>query len=271
MSNSVDPGSINKSESRKVDDEKNQPVALITGAAGGIGNGIIKTLASAGWRLLMIDLVKPAKEAVRDIDDSHSWYCVDIGDPEDVKQFFNVAIQQEHRCPDLLVNNAATQIWSPLIDLEPEDWERVIRTNLTGTFLMSKYFAKSCIAHNQPGNIINIGSGCNQLAFPNLAPYVASKGGIEMFTRAAALELGKHDIRVNCIAPGAVATPRTNAETEDYAKTWSALTPLGRVGFPEDVANAILLLSDKKSSYITGQTLGVDGGLFSQAIWPQQY
>ncbi|MEM7259507.1 MAG: SDR family oxidoreductase, partial [Pseudomonadota bacterium] len=117
----------------------------------------------------------------------------------------------------------------------------------------------------------NIGSGCNHLAFPKLIDYAASKGGIEMLTRSTALDLGASGIRVNCIAPGAIATERTAAETDDYNDRWSALTPLGRVGTPQDVASAVLLLADEKAGFITGQTINVDGGLFSRAVWPAEY
>ena len=120
-------------------------------------------------------------------------------------------------------------------------------------------------------SIINIGSGCNTLAFPQLVDYSASKGGIEMLTKSAALELGPKNIRVNCIAPGAIATERTAAETGNYDKSWGELTPLKRVGNPQDVANVVSLLSDPRAGFITGQTIGVDGGLFSRAVWPSGY
>ena len=92
-----------------------------------------------------------------------------------------------------------------------------------------------------------------------------------MFTKSAALELGEHNIRVNCIAPGAIETERTQNEAGDYDASWSKLTPLGRVGKPSDVAAAVLLLAADGASFISGQTLGVDGGLFSRAVWPKEY
>jgi NAD(P)-dependent dehydrogenase (short-subunit alcohol dehydrogenase family) len=117
---------------------------------------------------------------------------------------------------------------------------------------------------------VNIGSGCNKIAFPHLVDYTASKGGIDQFTKVAAVELGKHGIRVNCVAPGAIEIERTKHEAGDYAGTWSALTPLGRVGTPEDVARAVGFLCEDRAEFITGQTVWVDGGLFSRPAWPYE-
>ena len=118
------------------------------------------------------------------------------------------------------------------------------------------------------GRIVNLGSGCNKIAFPLLSDYTASKGGIEMFTKVAAIELGAFGITVNCVAPGAIETERTRRESGDYAATWAALTPLARVGTPLDVARAVAFLCGPSADFITGQTLWVDGGLFSKPAWP---
>jgi NAD(P)-dependent dehydrogenase (short-subunit alcohol dehydrogenase family) len=115
---------------------------------------------------------------------------------------------------------------------------------------------------------VNIGSGCNQTAFPNLVSYTASKGGIEMLTKVAAVELAPYRIRVNCVAPGAILIERTSHETADYAGTWASLAPLGRVGQPLDVARAVAFMAGGSADYITGQTLFVDGGLFARPSWP---
>jgi len=120
------------------------------------------------------------------------------------------------------------------------------------------------------GRIVNIGSGCNKLAFPKLVDYTASKGGIEMFTKVAAVELGPYRITVNCVAPGAIEIERTRQEAGDYAGTWARLTPLGRVGYPADVARAVVFLASDAADFITGQTLWVDGGLFSKPAWPYE-
>ena len=126
------------------------------------------------------------------------------------------------------------------------------------------------IAAGQGGVIITLGSGCNKLAFPRLVDYTTSKGGIEQFTKVAAVELGPHQIRVNCIAPGAIATERTALEAGDYAATWARVTPLRRVGTPQDLTGPLLFLISEAAAFVTGQTIYVDGGVFSQANWPYE-
>jgi 3-oxoacyl-[acyl-carrier protein] reductase len=191
----------------------------------------------------------------------------DVGIKADVDAFY-AALGDWGGTPDVLVNNAGVQTWSPLLDLAEEDWDRVIRTNLKGCFLNTQAAARRMVAAGTGGAIVNLGSGCNRLAFPRLVDYTASKGGIEQFTKVAALELGPHGIRVNCVAPGAIETDRTRAETSDYAGQWSPLTPLRRVGTVADVAAAVVWLAGPESSFVSGQTLLVDGGVFSQAVWP---
>jgi NAD(P)-dependent dehydrogenase (short-subunit alcohol dehydrogenase family) len=117
------------------------------------------------------------------------------------------------------------------------------------------------------GAVVNIGSGCNKMPFPRLIAYTASKGGIEMLTKVSAVELGPLGIRVNCVAPGAIDIERTKLESPDYAASWGRVTPLRRVGTPEDVGSAVAFLASDAASFISGQTLWVDGALFSQAVW----
>jgi NAD(P)-dependent dehydrogenase (short-subunit alcohol dehydrogenase family) len=169
---------------------------------------------------------------------------------------------------DILVNNAGTQTWKPLLDVTEAEWDLVVDTNLKGCFLCSQSAARYMKDHGG-GSIVNIGSGCNKAPFPNLAAYTASKGGIEMLTKVAAVELGPHAIRVNCVAPGAIEIERTKQELPDYAGTWGAITPLRRIGYPLDVARAVVFLAGPQASFISGQTLWVDGGLFSQAPWAE--
>jgi NAD(P)-dependent dehydrogenase (short-subunit alcohol dehydrogenase family) len=169
---------------------------------------------------------------------------------------------------DILVNNAGVQTWTPFLDVTEEEWDRVIRTNLKGCFLCTQAAARHMKDHGG-GAIVNIGSGCNKVPFPGLVAYTASKGGIEMLTKVSAVELAAHKIRVNCVAPGAVEIERTRQEIEDYAGTYGALTPLGRVGTPHDIARSVLFFASPQSAFVTGQTLWVDGGLFTQPPWPR--
>ncbi len=258
---------------------KDNKLALVTGAAGGIGSGIAQTLIQNGWNVALNDLDSASVTALKDELKKEATKAGlrleaisgDVSKEEDVELAFETITDRFQTAPDLLINNAGIQTWKPLLELTLKEWERTLATNLTGCFLNTRCFAQHAIKNNQGGAIINIGSGCNKLAFPQLVDYNASKGGIEMLTKAAALELGPYNIRVNCIAPGAIETPRTKSEAGDYQASWSRLTPLRRIGLPSDVAAAVLLLVDDSATFISGQTLGVDGGLFAQAIWPENY
>jgi NAD(P)-dependent dehydrogenase (short-subunit alcohol dehydrogenase family) len=188
----------------------------------------------------------------------------DVGYSDQVEAMFKSFIELAGRI-DLLVNNAGVQTWTPLIDLEESDWDRTIRTNLKGTFLCTQRAAR--LMKGTGGRIVNIGSGANKAPFPNLSDYCASKGGIETFTTVAAVELGRYGITVNCVAPGTIEIERTALEDPDYAGEWGSRTPMGRIGHVEDVADAVVFFAGDKAGFITGQTLYVDGGLWSQVPW----
>jgi NAD(P)-dependent dehydrogenase (short-subunit alcohol dehydrogenase family) len=190
----------------------------------------------------------------------------DVASAAETARLFTETLDAFERL-DILVNNAGTQVWKPLLDLEESEWDRVIATNLKGCFLCTQLAARQ-MKKQAGGRIINIGSGCNKTPFPNLSAYTASKGGIEMFTKVAAVELGPFGITVNCVAPGAIEIERTRHETTDYEGTWAPLTPLGRIGQTLDVAGAVVFFASDAADFVTGQTLWVDGGLFSRSAWP---
>ena len=253
---------------------ENSKLAVVTGGTTGIGRGIALRLARAGWDLAVNNLnindsaAQSLRAEVADLGQQIFLAPCDVGDSGSVDQFYRDVMEHFQRAPSLLVNNAGVQTWAPLLELAEEDWDRVIRTNLKGAFLNIQRAARLMVEAGIPGAIVNIGSGCNKLAFPCLVDYAASKGGIEMLTKTSAIELGEYGIRVNCVAPGGVLVERTEQEAPDYAAVWSAITPLGRVGYAEDIANAVLFLAESESSFISGQTLWVDGGAFSKANWP---
>ena len=245
--------------------------ALITGASKGIGKGIALELARLGCAVA-VNYHSDEGGADRTVAEIAAMggraFAVrgNVGIAADVDRMF-AALNEQFGRLDILVNNAGVQTWKPLLDLEEAEWDRTLATNLKGTFLCTQRAARRMKEHGG-GRIVNIGSGCNKIAFPNLVDYTASKGGIEMFTKVAAVELGQYGITVNCVAPGAVEIERTKNEAGDYAGTWSKLTPLGRVGVPADVARAVAFLAGDAASFITGQTIWVDGGLFSRPNWP---
>jgi NAD(P)-dependent dehydrogenase (short-subunit alcohol dehydrogenase family) len=244
--------------------------AIVTGAGRGVGRGIALELARAGCRVAVNYFEEPdlADRTVAEIvalgPDAVA-VAADVRVGADVTRLVEQTVARFGRL-DVLVNNAGTQTWGPLLDTAEADWDRVIDTNLKGCFLCTQAAARYMKDHSG-GAIVNIGSGSNRMPFPNLAAYTASKGGMEMFTRVAAVELGPHAIRVNCVAPGAVEVERTQLESPEYGDRWGRITPLGRVGTPADVGRAVVFLASDQGAFVTGQTIGVDGGLFVQTRW----
>lgn len=239
-------------------------LALVTGGSTGIGREIARAMRIEGYEVAVSIL--PGTLAPG--DDGIGVFPCDASDEDQVEALFLKLRENYGRTPSVIVNNAAIQTWAPLLELKTEDWDKVIATNLRGTFLNTRIGARHLVEHGRTGAIVNIGSGCHDRAYPNLVDYGASKGGIDQFTKTAALELGPMGIRVNCVAPGAIDTDRTRIEASGYAEKWAAITPLRRIGTPEDVAEAVLFLASDRASFITGQTLMVDGGAMSQAPWP---
>ena len=245
--------------------------ALVTGAGRGVGKGIALELAREGCRVAVNYVSSPelADETVAEIQTMGAEaFAVkaDVSNANEVRDMIARVVSQFGGL-QILVNNAGVQTWSPLLEVSEAEWDQVIDTNLKGCFLCLQAAALHMKDHGG-GAIVNIGSGCNKLAFPNLVAYTASKGGIEMLTKVAAVELGAYGIRVNCVAPGAVEIERTRLEHPDYARVWGEMAPLGRVGTPTDVGHAVAYLVSDESSFVSGQTLWIDGAVFTQARWP---
>jgi len=246
--------------------------ALVTGGGRGIGRAIALELGRAGADVAVNYYVEPERAEATAADITAlgvrgMTVAGDVGDAADAQRMIDEVVTRFGRI-DILVNNAGTQTWTPFLEVTEREWDLVIRTNLKGCFLCTQAAARRM--RSTGGVIVNIGSGCNKVPFPGLVAYTASKGGIEMLTKVAAVELAPYRIRVNCVAPGAVDVERTRLELDDYAGTWGAVTPLGRIGEPADVARAVRFLATDDSAFVTGQTLWVDGGMFTQPPWPTQ-
>jgi len=246
--------------------------ALVTGASRGIGKEIALELARHGWRVAINHYKDPTPLAggtlaeLRALGVDAMAIEADIRSAPQVAAMFQQVVERFGRL-DLLVNNAGVQTFKPLLEVTEEEWDLVVDTNLKGCFLCTQQAGLYMKDHGG-GAIVNLGSGCNRLAFPRLVAYTASKGAIEMFTKVSAVELGAYGIRVNCLAPGAIESERTRQEDPDYAGTWSKLTPLARVGVFADIAPTVLFLASEGASFISGQTIGIDGALFARAPWP---
>jgi NAD(P)-dependent dehydrogenase (short-subunit alcohol dehydrogenase family) len=244
--------------------------AFVTGSDRGIGKGIALELARAGCRVAINYHIDPylADATMAELQAlGAEAFAVkgDVSVASSVRDMFETVIERFGRL-NIHVNNAGVQTWKRLLEVTEEEWDLVIDTNLKGCFLCTQAAARHMKDHGG-GAIVNIGSGCNKLAFPDLVAYTASKGGIEMFTKVAAVELGPHGIRVNCVAPGAVEVERTKLEDPDYAGTWGRITPLGRVGTPADIGRAVAYMVSPQAEFVTGQTIWVDGGMYARAPW----
>ncbi len=246
--------------------------ALVTGSSRGIGKEIALELARSGCKHICVNYFgDPASMAeataaeIRALGAEVILVEADIRDRKQVEAMFDKVVAQCGTL-DILVNNAGVQTFKPLLEVTEEEWDHVVDTNLKGCFLCTQQAAR--YMKGGGGAIVNLGSGCNKLAFPRLVAYTASKGGIEMFTKESAVELGPYGIRVNCVAPGAIESERTRQEDPDYAGTWAKLTPLRRVGTFADIAPVVAFLVSEGAGFVSGQTLYVDGALFTQAQWP---
>jgi NAD(P)-dependent dehydrogenase (short-subunit alcohol dehydrogenase family) len=244
--------------------------ALVTGSDRGVGKGIALELAGAGANVAVNYLDDPrlATATVAELEATGVTAFAIQGDVRmatQVRDMFAKVVDRFGRL-DVHVNNAGVQTWKPLLDVDEEEWDFVVDTNLKGCFLCTQAAARYMKDHGG-GSIVNIGSGCNKVAFPELVAYTASKGGIEMFTKVAAVELGPYGIRVNCVAPGAVEVERTRLEDPDYAGMWGRITPLGRVAQPADIGRVVTFLATPQAAFVTGQTIWVDGGMYARAPW----
>lgn len=233
---------------------------LITGAARGIGREIAKKFYNAGYDVA-INYNKSEKDATELANELKGSILIkgDVSIESDAAQMVNKTVEAFGKI-DVLVNNAGISRFNLVTDISLDEWNDVFNTNVTGTFLMCKYALKEMI-HRKSGSIINISSIWGVSGSSCESCYSASKGAVIAFTKALAKELGLSGIRVNAIAPGFIETDMNKSVSQEAAEAFFAETPLGRAGKPQEVAAAALFLASEEASFITGQILGVDGGV----------
>ncbi|MFC4777740.1 SDR family NAD(P)-dependent oxidoreductase [Paenibacillus sp. GCM10023252] len=245
--------------------------AVITGAAGGIGQALVKAYAESGCLVWMTDMDAVRGEQVlqhirselpAELAGNIRWSQADLRDPEAITQLLTTAAEQFGRI-DILINNAGIGRTMNPYELTVEDWDDVLFTNLRGTFLCSREAAKRMKQQPEGGHIVNISSTRATMSEPNTEAYAASKGGIIALTHALAISLGPDRILVNSISPGWIDA----GDGSDLKETDHKQHPAGRVGRPEDVVKACLYLTDPDNRFVTGVNLVVDGGMTRKMIY----
>ncbi|HEO8422536.1 3-oxoacyl-[acyl-carrier-protein] reductase [Niallia sp. FSL W8-0635] len=240
-------------------------VAVVTGASRGIGKSIAIELAKQGADVVVnyAGSVDRANEVVKEIESlgrkAMSIQC-DVSDSESVNAMMKEALEAFGSI-DILVNNAGITRDNLLMRMKDSEWDDVINTNLKGVFLCTKAVTRPMMKQRK-GRIINITSIVGVTGNPGQANYVAAKAGVIGFTKTTAKELAQRNITVNAIAPGFITTDMTDKLTDEVKNSMLTQIPLGQFGSPEDIANAVVFLASDESSYITGQTLHIDGGMY---------
>jgi NAD(P)-dependent dehydrogenase (short-subunit alcohol dehydrogenase family) len=245
-----------------------QKVALVTGAARGIGLAVAKRFLSEGWRVALLDieneLLQAALAGLANADGTLALHC-DVSDKKAVASAFTEVERRFGRL-DALVNNAGIAVFAPLMELSDDDWNRVLAVNLTGPFLCTRA-AVPLMREHGGGAIVNITSISALRASTLRAAYGTSKAGLAHLTKQLAVELALLGIRVNGVAPGPVDTAMAKAvHTPEIRADYHDTIPLNRYGLEEELAEAVFFLSSERASYITGQILSVDGGFEATGI-----
>jgi glucose 1-dehydrogenase len=236
-------------------------VAIVTGGAQGIGKACVEALAAEGARVAIADInFAQAKATSRQIGNSLAVEC-DVSNAQSVDAMVKKA-EAELGPVSILVNNAGITIGGDFLELPVASFEKVLAVNLVGTFQVTQVVARRMVALQLKGSIINMSSVNAVVAIPAIAAYCASKGGVAQLTKASALALVRHNIRVNAVGPGSIMTDMLKGVAGDPAAMRMVMsrTPIGRIGDPMEIGEVVAFLASDKSSYITGETIFVDGG-----------
>lgn len=239
-----------------------QQVAIVTGGASGLGYAIAEKFVANNIKTIIIGRnEEKLKTAKNNLGKLCSCYSFDLNDLDKIPELIN-QIVSTHGKIDILVNNAGINLKKSFVEVTNEEFQQVIATNLTAVFAISREVSKNMLS-NKNGSIINISSMAAQYGIPYVVAYTAAKTGIEGMTRAMAVELSPHGIRVNCIAPGFIATDMSakalDNDPERKNKVLSR-TPMGKLGTPADVAGAAYYFASESAQYVTGTVLPIDGG-----------
>jgi 3-oxoacyl-[acyl-carrier protein] reductase len=241
-------------------------VALVTGAARGIGQAIAKKLAAEGCDVALCDLkaewLAETVGLIEAMGRKVKCFEVDVGNAAAVDAAVNGAVKEFGKI-DILINNAGITKDTLMIRMSEQDWDAVMTVNLKGTFLFTKAVARPMMKQ-RTGAIVNVASIIGLIGNAGQCNYAASKAGVIALTKSAAKELASRNVRVNAVAPGFIETKMTEALPEEVRTKMLGAIPMGRFGQPEDVANVVLFLAGDMSSYMTGQVLPICGGMVMQ-------
>jgi 3-oxoacyl-[acyl-carrier protein] reductase len=238
-------------------------IGLVTGASRGIGRAIALQLAAQGAHVVAAargDNARPVADEITSAGGRAEAISLDVTAPEAAEDVVKGVVERHGRI-DILVNNAGIAKDQLILRLKREDWDAVIATNLTAAFALTQAALKPMI-RQRAGRIVNISSVVGQAGNPGQANYAASKAGLIGFSKSVALEVASRGITVNVVAPGLIETDMTRAITDAARQDWEARIPLRRLGTPQDVAAAVCFLASDEASYITGQVVAVNGGMY---------
>ena len=233
---------------------------LITGASGGIGNELVKKFISLGGNVLGSGTKNEKLDLLKKINPDVKIKKFDISDHSRIESFID-EVFLELGGLDIVINNAGTNVDNLSLRMKNEEWKKVIDINLTSTFLLSKYSIKKMLK-NKFGRVVNVTSVVGHTGNAGQANYAASKAGIIGMSKSLAIEYAKKDITINCVSPGFIVSNMTSNIAEKVKLYLTSRIPMGRLGSGEDVSNCVAFLSSEQASYITGETLHVNGGMY---------
>lgn len=246
---------------------------VVTGSGAGIGLGVAKAYYKAGANVVLADFRQDALESAKGEFEDQSrvlTHQTDVRDPESVTKLFDAA-EKKFGVVDIAVANAGIYPNTLVLDMDPEEWDRVMETNVRGIFLTCQAAARRMVDTQTAGHIVTVSSGAANSGRKGASHYCASKAAVVMLTKVLALELSEYKINVNCISPGLIeVNSEVSPLSEEYTSILTSSIPWGRIGEPHDIARAALFLTSDSADFITGTVLSVDGGSSAgRAFLPQ--